>query len=120
MMKMPKVQFIENSSSYTIQPDIPAWINTTTSFAQQFDLVAYENDLFLTKQLLRRIYKEIFRISGEVVRENFKETLTQNWFWTSHEELIKLLRQYKIIPNNTVTQASLLQNVQNIPLRDKQ
>ena len=114
-MPIPKinVQFVE-----TIQPNIPDWINI--DLAQQFDLVTYENDLFLTKQLLKRIYKEVFRISGEVVRENFKNILTQNWFWTSHEELIKLLKQYKIIPNNTVTQASLLQNVQNIPLRDKQ
>ena len=114
-MPIPKVnvQFID-----TIQPDIPDWINV--DLAQQFDLATYENDLFLTKQLLKRIYKEVFRISGEVIRENFKNTLTQNWFWTSHEELIKLLKQYKIIPNNTVTQASLLQNVQNIPLRDKQ
>lgn len=106
-MPIPKVnvQFID-----TIQPDIPDWINI--DLAQQFDLVTYENDLFLTKQLLKRIYKEVFRISGEVIKENFKNTLTQNWFWTSHEELIKLLKQYKIIPNNTVTQASLLQNVQ--------
>lgn len=80
----------------------------------QLDLVAYENDLWLTKQLLERIYKEVFRISGEMVKENFKNTLTQNWFWTSHEELIKLLKQYKTIPNNTVTQASLLQAVQNM------
>lgn len=129
-MAIPKedAQFMENNiwgssiygSSYVVQPDMPSWINTATSFAQQIDLVAYENDLFLTKQLLKRIYKEVFRISGEVIRENFKNILTQNWFWTSHEELIKLLKQYKIIPNNTVTQASLLQNVQNIPLRGEQ
>lgn len=128
---MPKphnnIQFIESNiyvSPYTIQPDIPAWINTTASFAeemaQQIDLVAYENDLWLTKQLLERIYKEVFRISGEMVKENFKNTLTQNWFWTSHEELIKLLKRYKTIPDNTVTQASLLQNVQNIPFRGEQ
>jgi hypothetical protein len=128
---MPKphnnIQFIESNiygSPYTIQPDIPAWINTTTSFAEgiarQIDLVTYENDLFLTKQLLKRIHKEVFRISGEVIRENFKQTLTQNWFWTSHEELIKLLKRYKTIPDNTVTQASLLQNVQNIPFRGEQ
>ena len=69
---MPKpyenIQFIENNiwgSSYTVQPtNIPAWINV--DLAQQFDLVDYENDLFLTKQLLKRIYKEVFRISGEV------------------------------------------------------
>ena len=75
-MPTPKVniQFID-----TIQPDIPDWINV--DLAQQFDLVAYENDLFLTKQLLK---------------------------------------QYKIIPNNTVTQASLLQNVQNMSFRSKQ
>lgn len=116
-MPIPKVnvQFID-----TIQPDIPDWIDTATSFAQQIDLVSYENDLFLTKQLLGRIYKEVFRISGEVIRENFKQTLTQNWFWASHKQLIKLLKQYKIIPDNTVTQNSLLQNVQNIPLRNKQ
>ena len=122
-MPIPKVdaQFIENNiwgSSYTIQPNIPDWINV--DLAQQFDLVTYENDLFLTKQLHKRIYKEVFRISGEVIRENFKNTLTQNWFWTSHENLIELLKRYKAIPDNTVTQASLLQNVQNIPLRDKQ
>lgn len=104
-MKMPKVQFIET--------------DTTTSFVQQIDLVSYENDLFLTKQLLKRVYKEVFRISGEIIRENFKETLTQNWFWVSHEELIKLLKQYKTIPNNTVTQASLLQAVQNISFRSE-
>jgi hypothetical protein len=120
-MSIPKVnvQFID-----TIQPDIPAWINTTTSFAEgiarQIDLVTYKNDLFLTKQLFKRIHKEVFRISGEVIRENFKQTLTQNWFWTSHEELIKLLKRYKTIPDNTVTQASLLQNVQNIPFRGEQ
>lgn len=75
-MPVPKVytEFIENSSSYTIQPDIPAWINV--DLAQQFDLVTYENDLFLTKQLLGRVYREVFRISGEVIRENFKNTLT--------------------------------------------
>ena len=132
------VKFIENikesvkkrpfdilyDGSYTIQPNIPAWINTTTPFteriAQQFDLVTYENDLFLTKQLLKRIYKEVFRISGEVIKENFKQTLTQNWFWTSHENLIELLKRYKTIPDNTVTQASLLQNIQNIPFRSEQ
>ena len=114
-MPIPKVnvQFID-----TIQPDIPAWYNV--DLAQQFDLVAYENDLWLTKQLLERIYKEVFRISGEVIRENFKETLTQNWFWASNEELIKLLKQYKTIPDNTVTQASLLQNVQNMSFRSEQ
>lgn len=105
-------------SSHIIRPNIPAWINV--DLAQQFDLVIYENDLFLTKQLQSRIYKEVFRISGEVIRENFKQALTQNWFWTSHEELIKLLKRYKAIPDNTVTQASLLQDVQNIPLRSKQ
>ena len=104
MMKMPKVQFIETDMA--------------TSFVQQIDLVSYENDLFSIKQLLKRIYKEVFRISGEVVRENFKEALTQNWFWVSHEELIKLLKQYKAIPDSTVTQASLLQAVQNIPFRE--
>ena len=127
------VQFIEDiearvekqlsyiyGSSYTIQPDIPAWINTTTSLTQQLDLVAYENDLFLTKQLLKRIYEEVFRISGEMIKENFKQTLTQNWFWTSHENLIELLKRYKTIPDNTVTQASLLQNIQNIHLGDEQ
>jgi len=133
-MAIPKedAQFIENNiwgssiygSSYIVQPDIPTWINTTTSFAEgvarQIDLVSYENNLFLTKQLLKRIYKEVFRISGEVIRENFKNTLTQNWFWASHENLIELLRQYKTTPDNTITQASLLQNVQNTPLRDKQ
>ena len=107
------IQFIN-----TIQPDIPAWINV--DLAQQFDLVTHENDLWLTKQLLERIYKEVFRISGEMVKENFKNTLTQNWFWTSHKELIKLLKRYKTIPDNTVTQASLLQNVQNIPWEDEQ
>lgn len=86
----------------------------------KIDLVTYENDLWLTKQLLERIYKEVFRISGEMIRENFKNTLTQNWFWTSHKELIKLLKRYKIIPDNTVTQASLLQNVQNMHLGDEQ
>lgn len=86
----------------------------------EIDLVAYENDLFLTKQLLKRIYKEVFRISGEVIRENFKNTLTQNWFWTSHKELIKLLKRYKIIPDNTVTQASLLQNIQNMSFGSEQ
>ena len=108
-MPIPKVnvQFID-----TIQPDIPDWINV--DLAQQFDLVTYENDLFSTKQLLKRVYKEVFRISGEVVRENFKETLTQNWFGASHEELIKLLKRYKTIPDNTVTQASLLQYIQNM------
>lgn len=100
---MPKVQFIET--------------DTATSFVQHIDLVSYENDLFSTKQLLKRVYKEVFRISGEIIRENFKETLNHNWFWASSEELIKLLKQYKAIPNNTVTQVSLLQNVQNIPLR---
>lgn len=126
------VWFIESNiygDSYTIQPDIPAWINV--DLAQQFDLVICENDLskkmlrsnisFLTKQLQSRIYKEVFRISGEVIRENFKQALTQNWFWTSHEELIKLLKRYKTIPDNTVTQTSLLQNVQNTPfLGDEQ
>lgn len=109
-MPIPKVniQFID-----TIQPDIPDWINV--DLAQQFDLATYENEPFLTKQLLKRIYKEVFRISGEVVRENFKETLNHNWFWASHEELIKLLKRYKTISDNTVTQASLLQNVQNMP-----
>ena len=97
---MPKVQFVETDMA--------------TSFATQIDLVDYENNLFLTKQLRGRIYKEVFRISGEIIRENFKETLTQNWFWVSNEELIKLLKQYKAIPNNTVTQASLLQAVQNM------
>lgn len=116
-MPIPKVdaQFIENNiygSSSIIRPNIPAWIDTKTSFTQQFDLVAYENDLWLTKQLLGRVYKEVFRISGEMVKENFKNTLTQNWFWTSHKELIKLLKRYKTIPDNTVTQASLLQGVQ--------
>lgn len=86
----------------------------------KIDLVAYENDLWLTKQLLERIYKEVFRISGEMVKENFKNTLTQNWFWTSHKELIKLLKRYKIIPDNTVTQASLLQNIQNMSFRSEQ
>ena len=133
-MAIPKedAQFIENNiwgssiygSSYIIQPDIPAWINTTTSFAEgvarQLDLVDYENNLFLTEQLRGRVYKEVFRISGEVIRENFKNTLTQNWFWTSHEELIKLLKRYKAIPDNTVTQASLLQNIQNIYIGDEQ
>lgn len=132
-MPIPKVdiQFIENieedvenklfniyGSSYTIQPNIPAWINV--DLAQQFDLVNYENDLFLTKQLFERVYKEVFRISGEVIRENFKQTLTQNWFWTSHKNLIELLKRYKIIPDNTVTQTSLLQNIQNIPFRGEQ
>ena len=123
-MPIPKMdaQFIENNiwgSSYIVQPtNIPDWINV--DFAQQLDLVAYENDLFLTKQLLGRIYKEVFRISGEVIRENFKNTLTQNWFWTSHEELIKLLKRYKTIPDNTVTQDLLLQTVQNIPFRGEQ
>lgn len=117
-MPIPKVdvQFIENTSC-VIPHNIPAWINTATSFTQQLDLVAYENDLFLTKQLHKRIYKEVFRISGEVIRENFKETLNHNWFWASSEELIKLLKQYKTIPDNAVTQVSLLQDVQNIPLR---
>lgn len=124
-MTIPKVdvQFIENNifgSSYTVQPNIPAWINTETSFAQQLDLVAYENDLFLTKQLHKRIYKEVFRISGEVIRADFKAILNQNWFWASHENIIKLLKQYKTIPNNTVTQASLLQNVRNISLGSEQ
>lgn len=129
---MPKpyenIQFIENNiwgssiygSSYIIQPDIPTWVEPEVAFTQQLDLVAYENDLFLTKQLQRRIYKEVFRISGEMARENFKATLNQNWFWASNEELIKLLKQYKTIPDNTVTQASLLQNVQNISLENKQ
>lgn len=103
---MPKVQFIETDMA--------------TSFVQHIDLVSYENDLFLTKQLLKRIYKEVFRISGEIIRENFKATLTQNWFWASHENLVELLKQYKTIPNNTVTQASLLQNIQNTPLRGRQ
>lgn len=107
------IQFIK-----TIQPDIPDWYNV--DLAQQFDLVTYENDSFLTKQLLKRIYKEVFRISGEVIRENFKYTLNQNWFWASHEELIKLLKQYKTIPDNTVTQASLLQNIQNMSFRSEQ
>ena len=124
-MAIPKedAQFIENNiwgssiygSSYIIQPDIPAWINTTTSFAEgvarQLDLVDYENNLFLTEQLRGRVYKEVFRISGEVIRENFKNTLTQ---------LIKLLKRYKAIPDNTVTQASLLQNIQNIYIGDEQ
>jgi hypothetical protein len=116
-MPIPKVnvQFVE-----TIQPNIPDWIDTETSFVQQFDLVTYENDLFLTKQLLKRIYKEVFRISGEVVRENFKYTLTQNWFWTSHENLVDLLKLYKDVSDNAITQDLLLQTVQNIPLRDKQ
>ena len=128
------VKFIENieesvkkrpfnilyDGSYTIQPDIPAWIDTTTSLTRQIDLVDYENDLFLTKQLKERIYKEVFRISGEVIRENFKQTLTQNWFWASNENLIELLKRYRTIPNNTVTQASLLQNIQNIPFRGEQ
>lgn len=115
-MPIPKVnvQFID-----TIQPDISDWINV--DLAQQFDLVDYENDLWSTKQLQRRIYKEVFRISGEVIRENFKETLNHNWFWASSEELIKLLKRYKTIPDNTVTQVSLLQNVQNTPfLGDEQ
>ena len=124
-MSIPKIdaQFIENNiygSSYTVQPNILAWINTETSFSQQLDLVAYENDLFLTKQLLKRIYKEVFRISGEVIRENFKQALTQNWFWTSHKNLIELLKLYKTTPDNSITQDLLLQTVQNIPLRDKQ
>ena len=129
-MAIPKedIQAIENNiysssiygSSYIIQPDIPTMINTETSFMAQIDLVTYENDLFSTKQLLKRIYKEVFRISGEVIRENFKQTLTQNWFWASPKELIKLLKQYKTIPDNTVTQVSLLQNVQNTPLRYEQ
>lgn len=133
-MAIPKedAQFMENNiwgssiygSSYIVQPNIPCWINTTTSFtesiAQQIDLVAYENDLFLTKQLLERIHKEVFRISGEVIRENFKQTLTQNWFWTSHKNLIELLKLYKTTPDNSITQDLLLQTVQNIPLRDKQ
>lgn len=116
-----RIQFTENNiygSSYTIQPNIPAWINV--DFAQQFDLVICENDLFLTKQLQSRIYKEVFRISGEVIRENFKQALTQNWFWASYENLIELLKRYKTIPDNTVTQASLLQNIQNIPFRGEQ
>lgn len=128
------VKFIENieesvkkrpfdilyDGSYTIQPDIPAWIDTTTSLTRQIYLIDYENDLFLTKQLKERIYKEVFRISGEVIRENFKQALTQNWFWASNENLIELLKGYKTIPDNTVTQASLLQNIQNIPFRGEQ
>lgn len=114
-MPIPKVnvQFID-----TIQPDIPDWINV--DLAQQFDLVTYENDLFLTKQLLKRIYKEVFRISGEVIRENFKNTLTQNWFWTSHENLIELLKLYKTTPDNTITQDLLLQTVQDISFKGEQ
>lgn len=129
-MPIPRedVQFIENNiwgSSYIVQPtNITDWIGTTISFAetmaQKFDLLTYKNDLFLTKQLHKRIYKEVFRISGEVIRADFKATLNQNWFWASYEELIKLLKRYKTIPDNTVTQASLLQNIQNIPFRSKQ
>lgn len=124
-MPIPKkdAQFIENNiygSSYVVQPDMPSWINTATSFAQQIDLVAYENDLFLTKQLLKRIYKEVFRISGEVIRENFKNILTQNWFWTSHKNLVDLLKLYKDVSDNAITQDLLLQTVQNIPFRGEQ
>ena len=133
-MPIPKedAQFIENNiwgssiygSSYIIQPDIPTWINTTTSFAEgvarQLDLVDYENNLFLTEQLRGRVYKEVFRISGEVIRENFKNILIQNWFWTSHENLIELLKLYKTTPDNTITQDLLLQTVQDIPFRGEQ
>lgn len=124
-MSIPKIdaQFIENNiydGSYTIQPDIPAWIGTTTSLAQQIDLISYENDLFLTKQLLKRVHKEVFRISGEVIRENFKQTLTQNWFWASHKNLIELLKLYKTTPDNTITQDLLLQTVQDISFKGKQ
>lgn len=109
---MPKpyknIQFIENNiygSPYIIQPDIPAWKDTTTSFTQQIDLVSYEhinicfdnqNSDKSCKILCDRIIKEIERVYRklDVFEEN---ALRFNLTTTSYEGLIVKLKRLKSI-----------------------